>query len=321
MAVVSGTILYLGFNFLKGADLFSSTRTYYVYYDDVDGLTVSNAVMLNGLAVGRVEDIDRLPERNNALRVAIDIDDDIVLGKQSQAVLIDSDLLGGKMIRLDLGAVREPLNAEDTVMGVIDVGLADKIAEKAMPVLEDVDSITTSLKRTLASFEGTAAHINTMLADLEGTSTELRLTIGENRNHIRGTMSNLNSFTRTLAATDDQLGPLLSKMNGFADTLQALEVAAAVNNLNQSIAKLNGVMAKINNGEGSMGQLVTNQALYDNLNSSSAELSLLLEDLRENPKRYVHFSIFGRKDKGDDKTVDDPPASSTAGTAAADPGL
>ncbi|MGB3619671.1 MAG: MlaD family protein [Catalinimonas sp.] len=323
MAVVSGVTLYLGFNFLKGADLFSSTRTYYAYYDNVDGLTVSNAVMLNGLAVGRVEDIDRLPERNNTLRVAIDIDHDVVLGERSEAVLTDSDLLGGKMIRLEIGQVATPLNAEDTLIGTVEIGLAEKIGDKAMPVLDDVDSITTSLRRTLASFEHTAAHINTMLVDLEGTSTQLRLTVNENRGNLRGITANMNSFTRTLAQTDDQLAPLLTKMNGFADTLQALELAAAVEKLNASITELNGVMAKVNSGEGSMGQLVTDEALYNNLNESAANLSSLLADLEENPKRYVHFSVFGRKDKKrdrddeeeDDEAPEDASTPATAGTA------
>ncbi|SDK26783.1 phospholipid/cholesterol/gamma-HCH transport system substrate-binding protein [Catalinimonas alkaloidigena] len=299
LTLVSGTILYLGFNFLKGADLFSSSRTYYTFYENVDGLTVSNAVMLNGLAVGRVEEIKRLPERNNMLQVAIDIDDDIVLGRESRAVLTDGDLLGGKMIRLELGDVKVALNAEDTLTGTVDESIVDLLQEKTLPVMDNLNQMSNTLNGIISGFSGTADSVNMMLREARLSTNQLRLTLSENRENILGITRDLSQFTGSLTEYDAQIGPMLTKLNAVADTLQQMELAAAVQNVNQSVANLNATLAKVNKGEGTLGKLANDAAMYNNLNASLSSLDELLVDLREHPKRYVHFSIFGRKDKSD----------------------
>ncbi len=287
LALVGGVIFYVGLNFLKGSDLLSSTRRYYILYNDVDGLTVSNAVMLNGLSVGRVKTIRMLPDRQNELLVAIEIDANITVGDCTQAVLTDSDLLGSKTIVLDIGRGSRTLKSEDTLIAAKAKGISEILQERAVPVLNNLDSMTLVLNEIINEFKGTATQIGSTMNNFERTSEVLQFTVAENRGSIGSTMRNLDQLTNSLVETEKQIGPLLGKMNRLADTLNEAEIAAAVNNANASIQNLNQILARVNEGEGSLGKLATDDGLYNNLERTTADLDLLLRDLRQDPRHYL----------------------------------
>lgn len=296
-ALIGGIILYLGFNYLKGADLFSSTRRYYVVYDNIDGLTVSNAVMLNGMAVGRVEKIKMLPERNNYLLIAMEVNENIILNDSSVAVLTDSDLLGGKTIDLAIHQGTRRLEAEDTLRSGKSQGITDILQQKAVPVLDNLDSTAVALHRIMQEFEGTATVLQSTLKNFQQSSSTLNTMMAENRGNVKKIAANFAQLSSSLVETERNLKPILAKMNTFADTLNSMELAKAVDNANKSMQELNTMMAKINQGQGTMGKLVNNDSLYNNLNSTSNSLDLLLKDIKTNPRRYINVSVFGRREK------------------------
>ncbi|GAB3266347.1 MlaD family protein [Larkinella harenae] len=297
LAVVTLVMLYFGFNFLKGSDIFSRTSKYVVVYDNVDGLTVSNPVQLNGLSIGRVDRIDIMPQRNNHLLVTLDIDKNIKVGQGSRAVLADAGVLGGKVVILQINPSAQTLNNGDTLISGKEAGITALIKEKTLPVLNSVDSLTVNLNRIVKQFDKTGLILNRTLEGVEATTGTLQLTVGENRENIRRLMANLGNLSASLAETEKEVKPLLAKANTFADSLNALKLSQTLASANRSIGTLQQMLADINSGKGTLGKLKGDEALYKNVNSATASLDKLLTDFRENPKRYVHFSLFGRKDK------------------------
>lgn len=297
LAVVSLVMLYFGFNFLKGSDIFSRSNKYVVVYDNVDGLTVSNPVQLNGLSIGRVDRIDILPQRNNQLLVTLDIDKKIQVGQGSRAILADAGVLGGKVVILQIKQSTKPLENGDTLISGKEAGITSLIKEKTLPVLNSVDSLTLNLNRIVKQFDKTGLILNRTLEGVEATTGTLQLTVGENRENIRRLMTNLGNLSASLAETEKEIKPLLAKASTFADSLNALQLSQTLASVNRSIGTLQQMLADINSGKGTLGKLKGDEALYRNVNNATASLDKLLTDFRENPKRYVHFSIFGRKEK------------------------
>ena len=297
LAIVAGVLLYFGFNFLKGQDFFSSTIKYYVVYKNIDGLTESNPITLNGLTVGKVKGIEILKDRNNALKVTFDVKRGISLNDSTVALLANNGLLGGKVIMLHIGKGKRELVENDSLRGLIEKGLSEMIQEKATPVLSNIDSTVYSFNKRLKEFETVEANLNKLLINFNNTATTLNLAISENRVALGSMLKNLNSLTNTLNDPVNGIKPLMAKANKFADTVNRMELAKTVNKTNQTIENLNILLAKINSGQGSVGKLMKDDSLYINMNHTAADLDKLFIDLRERPKRYVHFSLFGSKDK------------------------
>lgn len=301
LAVVAFVILYFGVQFLSGSDFLSTTNTYYAIYEDIDGLTVSNQVLINGLSVGRVSDIAIMQERDNKLLVGMDIDDDIVLGDSTVALLLSSDLLGSKAISLTVGEITTPKNDGDTLIGVIDTGFSEVIQQTAMPVIDNIDSAFTNINILLANINSNNNAINDIFAKLDSAASDFQMIASENRDNLSGITGDLHTLTTALADTEKGLEPFLAKMNSLADSLNDLQLKATVAQANEAMANLKDITQKINDGNGSLGKLMNNDSLYDNFNQSARDLDRLLIDIRENPNRYIHFSVFGKKDNGDEE--------------------
>lgn len=296
LAIISLVILYFGFNFLKGSDLFSSSSQYYVVYENVDGLVVSNPVMLNGLSVGRVKAIDILQARGNALLVTIDIDSDLKLTKTTVASLADGGLLGGKLISLGIrpGAALED---QDTLRSETVVGLSTLLQQKANPVLDNADSLMRNLNVVTSKFKETGTILNQLLGTVDRTGVTLQATLAENRVALAAMLKNLNTLSASLLQTEQEIKPLLGKASSFTDSLRALRLSETVNQANQTVARLQGLLQNLESGQGTAGKLLKDEQMYTQLNQTLIDLDKLLVDFRRQPKRYVHFSVFGRKDK------------------------
>jgi len=304
LALISGVVLYLGFNFLKGSDFFSTSRRYYAIYDNIDGLTVSNSVMLNGMSVGKVQKIMLLPHQNNRLLVRIEVDSDIALNESSQAILASNGLIGDKIIKLQIGWGSRVLQKEDTLKASVEAGIAAMMMQKAQPVLDNLDSLAITLNRTVGQFDSTGYLLKQTLTHFKQSSAALNGLLADNRGNLSNTIANFNKLSVSLADPQKGIKPLLGKMNNFADTLSRLRLNQAVLNANKSIAQLNAILTDIQAGKGSMGKLAKNDSLYTNMNRATADLDRLLVDFRRNPKRYVHFSLFGSKEKPNKKSTD-----------------
>ena len=317
LAIVSLMMLYFGFRFLKGSDFFSNTHKYQVIYDNIDGLVASNPVRINGLTVGQIKSIEILQNQHNRLLVVLELKDGIIVTKGSRAVLADDGLLGGKVVRLGINYGTPPLEDGGMLIAAKETGLSALIREKTLPVLNNVDSLTYQLNRVVAQFDQTGVVLNQTLRSASAGVKTLDLTIAENRAGLKATLASVSHLAASLVETEKQLKPILAKADTFADSLQGLQLKQTLKGVNKTVDNLQHILADVSNGRGSLGKLTSDEALYTNVNKTTASLEKLLTDLRENPKRYVHFSLFGRKDK----PVVTPDASTTATTSAVMPAV
>ena len=297
LTVVALVIFYIGFKFLKGIDLFDPTNTYYAYYEDVDGLQVSNPVIINGLQVGRVNEI--LLEQDGAktrMRVSLDIDEDLVLYEGTEALLIDQNpVLGGKAIILNIKENGSALEEEAVLAGKRDKALADILKEKADPIVANVDTTLTRVNNILSDLGSSGSQVELALTDFQLTAQELKLLVRENRKDINALTRNLLLLGQTLNDPETGIAPFLLNLNQMADSLNNGQLTATLNQANQAVANLQQLTAGIQQGEGSIGKLLQNDSLYFNLNSSSQSLNELLLDMKANPDRYINikFSLIG----------------------------
>lgn len=297
-SILTIALLYIGFNFLKGIDFFSRTNHYYAMYHNINGLQVSNSVIINGLVVGRVSSISFLQNNENKILVELDIDGDIVLDDSTKAFLISEGFLGGKAIELRLPRnITRPLEDGDTLKSDVAMGLIESLTEQTLPVADDVGALIRKTNSMLDSLMLTEQLIRQMIATLNSTLDATHKIIEGNRVVISNSLSNIETLTKQLNQSAESLNGVLSKTDIFVDSLNQMELSSAIDNLAETSKNLNAMLLGLEEGKGSIGKLLKDDSLYNNLTKSAADLDKLFVDLRENPKRYVHFSLFGKKDK------------------------
>jgi phospholipid/cholesterol/gamma-HCH transport system substrate-binding protein len=292
MTLIAGVILYLGFNFLKGTDVFSNTNTYYIKYSKVDGLAPSNPVLINGYQVGKVKELVLNQEDNNSILVSIDVRKDILVGDATYAE-ISKDLLGSMSIVLKMGSNTKQAVNGDTIKGGFQLSLTDMLGSKAYPVIDHLDTTLVHLSKMLD--DDMRKKLYGTLANLEAISGILRSTMQSGKSSLDGTFQNLNTLTAHMIETEKQLTPILNKFGALADSLNDLELKATVANANKLLVELNKSATKISNGEGTLGALVNDKSAYANLNKTLTDLDTLLVHLNNNPHHF--FAPFGKKGK------------------------
>jgi phospholipid/cholesterol/gamma-HCH transport system substrate-binding protein len=305
-------VFYFGFNYLKGKNIFSRARTYYAVFDNVDQLLPSASVQLNGFQIGIVDQIYFAP---NSYRVIVKIlvnDRHVQIPKNSEAHIV-SDLLGTRTLSIALGTDRNLAESGDTLIAVRDLGISDELKNAIMPIKKQVESLAGSIDTVIRGFNNvfnrntqtglvsTFESMNGSMRRLEHAVTEADLLISSERIKLGNILSNVKSISDNLNNNNQKLSNIFSNLDRITDDVAKSNVKETMTNLQQSITQLNKVLGGIERGEGSVGQLVKNDSLYNNLESSTRNLNLLLEDLRLNPKRYVQVSVFGKKDKAEKK--------------------
>ena len=259
-------------------------------------MVVSNPVQINGFAVGRVKAISILPNTKNRILVTLQVDKHIPLYHGTQAVLTSTDFLGGKAVVLNVPQPNgQILKDKDTLKGNVEVGVVDEVSKKVEPMLANLDTVSIELKTLLRTFRGTTRVLEGTMGSFKNTSDELNAVMVSNGPQIKGITTNLNQLTASLGGTQKQLNTLLARYTAVGDTLAKAKLSQTVNSIGTTMRSLNTLVADINSGKGSMGKLMKNDSLYRNLNASSASLDALLIDFKAHPKRYVHFSVFGKK--------------------------
>ncbi len=298
LALISFSLLYLGFNFLKGNDFFSSTNSYIVKYDHIGGLTVSNPVVINGFSVGRVSKIELLQDNSNQLLITLEINNKIKITEGSKAKLVDSSLLGGKQIELEIVPGTKILEQDDEIIGFVEASMAELLEEKALPVLRNIDSTVVYLNTVLKDFQGLGGKVHNVMEEADKASKQLNALLAKNSTSITETVASTAKITKQLnEQLETQIKPLLVKFNGIAQNLKDAEMAATVAKANTLVASLQKTIDGVNSSQGTMGKLLKDDSLYINMNQSIKDLDQLFIDLKEHPKRYVQFSVFGKKDK------------------------
>lgn len=288
VAIIGIVVLFYGLQFLKGLPLFSSDDSYYVTFNDVTGVSPSTPVYANGYKVGVVKDVVYDYNPQGKIVAVVGLDEKMRLPQGSHAE-IASDLLGNIKINLVLGA--DPLNMVakgDTIPGGEQEGMMSKLSAM-MPAIESIvpklDSIMTSLNTLLGdpALQNVLHNVEGMTSHLNATSSELHtLSLSLNRN---------------VPAMMQKADGVLDNTQQLTANLSALDVAGMAASINKTLADVNAMTQRLNSNEGTLGLLMRDDKLYRNLETASADLDSLLVNIKAHPKRYVHFSVFGRKDK------------------------
>lgn len=289
-------VLYVGIDFLKGSDVFHPARTYFVHYQNVDGLNVSNPVMLNGFQIGLVKRIEILQGAAKPVQVELEINKNIRIAKNGSALLSNNGFLGGKMIVIEPGKGEE-LPEGDTLLAQVAPGFTTMLEDKAQPMVNQISHLVKTVDTLAASFKPTAVTLNETLVAVRKLSEAGTGVLSDSRKEIHEITLNLQKLSVMLLDAEKQLQQMMEKANVIEDSLKRADIAGAVHSLHRTTDQLNQTLAGINQGKGTLGKLAKSDSLYRNLNASSASLNALLTDIKANPKRYVHFSVFGQKEK------------------------
>ncbi len=292
LAVVSLLILYFGFNFLKGQDFLSPTHSYYVFYDNVNGLTSSNQVLIDGFNVGMVGDMEIDQGEKTRILVELQIKKNITVGSDAMALLVDTDLLGGKAIKVFPGDIGDPALPDDTIRGQVQKSLAEEFADRAMPVVQSFDSTILGVNEFFTDYSSLSSTLEQAIINIRNLAYNLNNMTLENRSKINATFSNLDTITEEMTLAVRDFRKLSAKLNRTADSLDPAEMAATLRSMRANLESLQVVTKRMADGEGTMGKLSEDEELYNNLNRAIQDLDSLLVDLKENPKRYVRLSLF-----------------------------
>ncbi|OSZ82022.1 hypothetical protein CAP35_01760 [Chitinophagaceae bacterium IBVUCB1] len=297
-------IFFAGFYFLKGANLFSGENEYYAYFNDVQGLQTSSAVQVKGLTVGRVVAI-KLNDKDSLVKVLIAVKKDIDVKEGSSVKLASADLLGTKVLKLELSDKGKELEEGATLPAKVEGGIVDNLSGEIAPLITDIRHVVASLDTVLYGVndmlnKDTRKHLANSMSSLDVTLSNfsaLSQKLNNESNQLAGVIRNANSITTNLANSNQQITNIMKNADDISTQLAHSPIEQTVKDLQATIAQLNGIMAKINNNEGSLGMLVNDKALHNNLAESLKTLDALMADMKAHPSRYINVTIFGRKNK------------------------
>lgn len=303
LAAVAIAILIIGYNFLKGNNVFSPSQEFYAIYDRVDGLTESKPIFVNGFQIGRVARLELLPGKH--IRATFEVNNDIPIPKNTIAEIQSTDLLGSKAIYFVMGNSDEMAADGDTLASNVEKSLAESVnpvKDKAVVMLDKIDSILTALNAIMnpefqKNINQSLVSINNTLQTLESTSRKVDNIVGSGAQRLQNILANVESISANLKNNNQQIGDILTNIENVTDQVARGNLEETLQNANQATIELAAMMDKISSGEGSLGALLNDDSLYNNLNKSAEDLDKLMIDLRENPGRYVQFSLidFGGK--------------------------
>jgi len=295
LVVITALAFFIwGFNYLKGKDIFKKYHTYYTVLKNVEGIVTSTPITLKGIQIGTVKDMRFVNGYDQTLLV-LDVDSDYKIPRDSKVKIYGGNIMGGKNVAIVPGTLSEQAKDGDTLAAQTMPGMFDLVNDKITPLQNKLESILSKTDTLVGSINTvlnpqTQKHLSAGIADLSVTLHRLNKT-SETLNRLLAT--NEKHFNNSVAHLDT----VSQNFSILSDSLKNIKVGELANNIKKSIAALNTSLDKLNKGDGTMAKLMNDPKLYQNLENATKELERLLKDLRENPKRYVHFSIWGRKDK------------------------
>ena len=301
LTITALTILILGFNFLKGKDLFKKSKRIYAVFSDMGSLEKSNEVKINGLPIGAVYDKKELDKDVTGIVVTINLTRDINIPVNSIAY-IASGLVGASYIVIEKGNSTQYMKPGDTLKTRIDNGILGDVKAQLNPTVAKVKDVLDSLKQTLSGVNTlfnaeNKANIMQTLANLNRASSSLNGLLDNQTGPLAKTLNNASELTSELKKNTENINSTISNAKIASEKLAALELKPTVDSLNAMISQLKATAARISSKDGTLGALLYDKTLYNKLNDAILSAEILMDDLRTNPKRYVNLSIFGRKDK------------------------
>jgi len=294
--VITTILLFIwGYSFLKGRDLFTNYKTFYVEYDNVEGLAKSAPVTINGLTVGKVSSIT-LSENTGKLLVELQLKTDFPISKSSIAAIYEPGFIAGKQIAIYPNFSDKTIAVDgQQLQGKIKLGLTASVSEKLIPIQKKLEKIMVNTDNLITGINNVLdkkgqENLKTSLSELSKTieqfhraSSSLNTILDDNKGQIKGVVTNFNKIS--------------SDFSKISDSLNKADLGKTAKNLQKTLANVDKLMANLQAGKGTMGKMLNDEALYNNLSKTSKELELLLQDVRLHPTRYVNVSLFGKKNK------------------------
>ena len=321
VVLVAIGIMYAGINYLKGVNFLVDQDEYFAVYDEIGGLSVANPVLLNGYKVGQVYKMQLMPDASGRVLVSYILSEkELKIPLNSEFRIFSSDLLGSKAVQLNFGDSSVYAVPGDTLGADVEESLSDAVNRQIQPLknkaedlIANIDSAMQTLQsifneRAKEDLDESFTSVREALATFRNTTLRLDTLMIEERIKVAAIFENMRSITENLAANNENLSKIISNHEAISDSLAQADIKTTVNNAKEALASASEVMDKINRGEGTLGQLINNDTLYTNLTKSSQELEWLLEDMRIHPNRYIHFSVFGKRNKADklsDKDIEE----------------
>ncbi len=305
LAAFAIALLIIGYNFLKGNSIFTNETVLYAKYSQVDGLTVSKPILINGYQIGRVAALELQPDAT--IKATLKINGKYEIPKNTIAKLEGTDLLGSKAIVLTLGSDKNFAQDGDFLETNISKGLMESmqpVQKKAEQIIAKMDSILTSVNTILnpnfqKNVDRSFNSIAETLGSLESTSKKVDILVGTESAKLSAIMSNVESITANLKNNGARIDGIMNNLTTVTNKAAALNFEQTIANANKAVGDLQGMINDVKSGKGTIGALINDRQMYDNLNNASKNLDALIIDLKANPKRYVHFSVFGGGNKKD----------------------
>jgi len=294
--VISAILLFIwGYSFLKGRDLFTDYKTYYVEYDNVEGLAKSASVTLNGLIIGKINDISII-EKTGKLLVELQIKTDFPISKSSVASIYEPGFIAGKQIAIYPNYNDTSIAIDgQKLQGDIKLGLTASVSEKLIPLQDKVDKILVNADKLILGINNvldkkgqenlkiSLSELSKTLEQFHKASSSLNVILDENKGKVNSVVTNFNKIS--------------SNFSKISDSLNKADLGKTAKNLQKTMANVDKIISELQAGKGSMGKLLNDDSFYKNVAKTTSELELLLQDVRLHPTRYVNVSLFGKKDK------------------------
>lgn len=302
ITAVALALLFIGYNFLKGNDVFNSENEFYTDYDNVDGLSVSKPVVVNGYQIGRVSKLTLM--ETGKIRTHFKIKSTYQIPSNTVARIVSADLLGSKAIVFELGSSKTMANDGDPLLSDVQANLLEKVEplqQKVENLVVKLDSVLSAINTALddefqRDFKSSLHSISVSLGNMEKITSDVEGLMGSEKLRFAKIMQNLESITNNFKNNNDKIEKILANLDNLSEDLSKTEIKATIDNANQVMKDVQVITAKISSGEGTIGLLLNDDQLYNNLNSSTKELDELIKDVKERPGRYIRLSIFGKKD-------------------------
>jgi phospholipid/cholesterol/gamma-HCH transport system substrate-binding protein len=304
MTIVALAVLILGFNFLKGKDVFNSTTKIYAVFPKLGSLAKANEVKINGLAIGNVYALEPIDKDVSGIRVTISLTRDVNIPNNSVGYITAPIAgLGSANIVIEPGNATTYLRDGDTLNTRIDEGLFGGLTSEVQPTLSRIRTTLDTLTKVFSNINtifdaGAKNNLQQIIANLSMASNSLNKLVDPKASALAASLDNMNSITGNLKKNNDSITAIVNNTKRFTQNLAQLDLDRTMDTLQAAAGQLRSIIAKMNSKEGSLGALINDRQLYNKINDAVLSAEILIDDLRTHPKRYVNLSIFGKKDKG-----------------------
>jgi phospholipid/cholesterol/gamma-HCH transport system substrate-binding protein len=309
LSAIAITFLILGFNFLKGKSIFKSGSFLYAKYADTKGLMISNPVMINGLQIGSVYELEEQDKNIDTIIVSIKLNRELNIPVNSIASISNNPLTSSSIV-IELGNSDKHFAHDDTIPTSNTPGMLGSITQRITPLVDNVSVTVKSLDSVLRNIntifdpytknnmQEVVANANKTMSYLVTSAASLNAILNSQTGVLSKSLNNVNSFTQTLARNNDKVDHMMANIETATTNFSKADIDGTINKMRGTVERLNAAVEKMDSKDGSLGLLLNDKQLYNNLENTTRSLNILMDDIRINPKRYVSISIFGGKSKG-----------------------